>query len=84
MPDIELYVPVRPSRRTMEMTPALKAKLDEHVGMHVEHYPADCNDLVMACNNLSEFSWDEKQWFSKSLPHGTFENPNDVKKALHL
>ena len=69
---------------TMEMTPAFKAKLDEHVGMHVDKYPADCNDLVMACSNLSEFSAAEKEWFSQTLPHGMYENPTDVKKAIHL
>ncbi len=69
----------------MEMSADLRTKLNEHVGMHVEGgYPADCNSLVMACNNLSEFTSEEKEWFSKTLPHGTFNSPDDVKKALHI
>ena len=68
----------------MELTPALMAKYNEHVGTHVDRYPADCNDLVTACNNLSEFTHDEKEWFSKNLPHGTFENAHEVRKALRL
>ena len=68
----------------MEMTSALKAKLNEHVGTHVEQYPADCNDLVMACNNLSEFTSAEKEWFTKALPHGMYKNANEVKRAIHL
>ena len=67
----------------MEMTHELRAKLEEHVGTHVE-FPASCNDVVMACNNLSEFSAHEKEWFSGALPHGSFENANDIKRALKL
>ncbi len=68
----------------MEMSSGLKTKLNAHVGTHVDKYPADCNDLVMACNNLSEFTSEEKEWFSKALPHGTFNSPDDVKRAINL
>jgi hypothetical protein len=69
----------------MEMSPALRTKLNEHVGMHVDGgYPASCNSLVMSCNNMSEFTSEEKEWFSENLPHGTFNSPDEVKKAINL
>ena len=68
----------------MEMTASLKAKLNEHVGTHVDSYPADCNDLVTACNHMEEFSSGEKEWFAKTLPHGMYKNSNEVKRAVHL
>ena len=68
----------------MELTSQLKAKYLEHAGEHVEKYPASCNDLVQSCNNLSEFTSDEKKWFSEALPHGSYRNKDEVKKALHL
>jgi hypothetical protein len=69
----------------MEMSPALKTKLNEHVGMHVEGgYPATCSALVESCNNMNEFTTEEKDWFAKALPHGTFNSPDEVKKAISI
>lgn len=68
----------------MELTSNLRAKFMEHVGKDVETYPATCNDVVSACNNMSEFTGAEKEWFSKNLPHGTFNSPAEIKKALQL
>jgi len=68
----------------MEMSAELRTKLSEHVGEHVDSYPATCSDLVNACNNLSDFSPTEKEWFSKALPHGTFESPDEVRKAIGI
>ncbi len=68
----------------MQMTSALKAKMSQHIEDDIETWPASCSDVTMACNNMSEFSADEKDWFAKNLPHGVYKNPNDVKKAVHL
>ena len=68
----------------MEINQALKAKFDEHVGHHVEKYPATCNEITMACNNLMEFTSEEKALFSKNLPHGTYANEGEVRKAISL
>jgi hypothetical protein len=68
----------------MELTPALKEKFNEHVGEHVDKWPATKDDLVVACNNLSEFDSNEKKWFSDTLPQGTYSNPDGVKRALHI
>lgn len=68
----------------MEISAEMRTKLNDHVGMHVDKYPATCSDLVMACNNLHEFSAEEKEWFSKTLPHGTFQSPEEVRKAVGI
>jgi len=67
----------------MEMSPELKEKYMSHIGSDVE-YPATCEALVSACNGMSEFSGDEKAWFAKALPHGTFNSAADVNKAVGL
>ena len=66
------------------MTSALKAKMSAHIEDDIENWPAGCNDIVMACNNMSEFSMDEKDWFAKNLPHAMYKTSGEVKKALHL
>ena len=66
------------------MSAEMRTKLNAHVGEHVESYPATCNDLVMACNNLHEFTSSEKEWFSKALPHGTFASSDEVRKAIGI
>lgn len=68
----------------MELSPEQKTKFNEHIGMHVDKYPADCNDLVMACNQLSEFTSEEKDWFAKAIPHGTYNSPDEVRKAMQV
>ena len=65
----------------MELTQELKNKYAAHIGDDVS-YPATCSDLVTACNNMSEFSSDEKTWFSEALPHGSFNTAEDVKRAV--
>ena len=67
----------------MEMSPQLKEKYVSHIGSDVD-YPASCEQIVNACNNMSEFSADEKMWFSKALPHGTYQSSADVNKAVGL
>lgn len=67
----------------MEMSPQLKEKYTSHIGSDVE-YPASCEQIVNACNNMSEFSADEKAWFSKTLPHGTFQSAAEVNRAVGL
>jgi len=66
------------------MTSALKTKMSRHIEDDIENWPASCSDIVMACNNMSEFSMDEKDWFAKNLPHGLYKTSGDVKKAIHL
>lgn len=53
--------------------------------MHLkEHqsYPAAKVDLVAACNNLSDFSDEDKKEFSDKLPEGTYNTADDVVAAL--
>jgi len=47
-------------------------------------YPATCSDVVEACGNMSEFTKEEKTWFSKNLPHGTFKSADEVKRAVGI
>ena len=42
------------------------ASLD-HLKNHVE-YPADAETVVTACNNMSEASTEDSEWFAKTLP----------------
>ena len=67
----------------MQLTTTLKTKYSSHIGADVE-YPTTCTDLVTACNNMSEFSGEEKEWFSKALPHGSYKTPEEVKKAVGI
>ena len=53
----------------------------DHMSSHVK-YPATKADLVMACNNMSEFSDADKKEFVDTLPEGSYNSAEDVKKAL--
>lgn len=47
-------------------------------------YPANKAQLVAACNNLSDFSDEDKRSFSEKLPEGSYNSADDVIKALGL
>lgn len=51
---------------------------------HMDHvdYPASKEDLVKACNNMSDVSNEDKKWFMESLPEGSYNSPDEVKEAL--
>ena len=53
----------------------------EHLKGHIT-YPATKNDLVAACNNLSDFSEEDKKEFMDKLPEGTYNSAEEVTKAL--
>ena len=53
----------------------------DHLRTH-QKYPATKADLVKECNNLSDFSDEDKKEFMEKLPEGTYNSANDVVKAL--
>lgn len=53
----------------------------DHLKTHLK-YPATKADLVAACNNLSDFSEEDKKEFMEKLPEGTYNSADDVIKAL--
>ena len=55
----------------------------EHFKTH-QSYPASKEDLVKECDNLSDFSKEDKEWFMKTLPEGNYASADDVIKALGL
>ena len=55
----------------------------EHLKTH-QSYPATKADLVAECNNLSDFSEDDKKEFAEKLPEGTYNSADEVTKALGL
>ena len=59
----------------------LTAKTIEHIKKH-QSYPATKADLIAACNNLTEFSDEEKKSFAATIPNKTFRNADEVIKAL--
>lgn len=54
-----------------------------HLREHQE-YPATKQELVESCNNLSDFSEDDKKWFESNLPEGTYNSADEVMRALNI
>lgn len=53
----------------------------DHLKNH-QTYPATKVQLLAECDNLSDFSAEDKQWFTEKLPEGTYNSAADVTKAL--
>ena len=58
-----------------------KANAIKHLKEH-QKYPATREELVKECNELSDFSAEDKKWFEDNLPDGTYNSADDVTKAL--
>ncbi|MBI3859463.1 MAG: hypothetical protein HY296_04395 [Thaumarchaeota archaeon] len=66
-----------------QMTPDLKKKYTSHIASDVM-YPASCDQIMAACEGMSEFTSEEKAWFGKTLPHGKYQSAADVNRAVGI
>jgi len=55
----------------------------DHLKNH-QKYPATREDLVAECDNLSDFSDEDKEWFMDNLSEGTYDSADAVIEALGL
>ena len=55
----------------------------DHLKSH-QKYPATKAQLVAECDNLSDFSEEDKKEFKESLQAETYNSADDVIKALGL
>ena len=53
----------------------------DHLKTH-QNYPATKADLVAECDNLSDFSEEDKKEFTEKLPEGNYNSADDVIAAL--
>lgn len=53
----------------------------DHLKTH-QQYPATKAQLVAECDNLSDFSEDDKKEFMGKLPEGTYQSADEVIQAL--
>jgi len=60
----------------------IKGAID-HLKTH-QSYPATKEELVKECSGLSDFSEEDKEWFLKTLPEGTYKSADDVMAAIGL
>lgn len=52
-----------------------------HLNDHVK-YPASKDDIVKACNDMSDVPEEDKKWFLEKLPVKMYQNPDEVKIAM--
>ncbi len=55
----------------------------DHIKNHQE-YPATKKELVASCNNLSDFSKEDKEWYKSHLSDKTYNSAEELLEALHL
>jgi hypothetical protein len=55
----------------------------DHLKNH-QKYPANKADLIASCNQLSDFSKEDKLEFTRRLPERTYKSAEEVIKALGL
>lgn len=59
----------------------------ENVMGHLKNdqkFPATREELLEECNHLSDFTKDDKEWFMKSLPDGTYNSAEEVMAAIGI
>ncbi len=55
----------------------------DHLKTH-QKYPATKAELVAECDNLSDFSDEDKKEFASKLPDRTYNSAEEVMKVLGL
>ncbi len=65
----------------MKLDPKTKGMMIEHIKAH-NNYPTTRDDIIAACENMSEFTREQKDWFASALPAGTFRNADEVIRAV--
>lgn len=60
-----------------------KKEVMSHIDSDVE-YPASKDDLVKACDGMSDVSEGSRKWFMENLPDKIFNGPDEVKQALNM
>lgn len=66
-----------------QMSTVTKEEVKTHIREHLT-YPATKQQLIQACNDMSEVPRSDKQWFETNLPEGTYQTADEVIKALKL
>lgn len=63
---------------------AMPANLTRQTMDHLHHvtYPASKDDLVKACNEMSDVPENDKRWFMENLPEKNYQSAEDVKQAV--
>ena len=56
----------------------------DHLKDHHTKWPASYEELVAECNNLSDFSADDKKEFMQKLPRKTYNSADEVLTALGM
>ena len=65
------------------MSTLTKEEVKTHIKEHLE-YPATKEQLTQACNNMYEVPKSDKEWLETNLPEGTYQNADEVIKAVKL
>ena len=65
----------------MRIDSKTKKSVMEHIKKHNE-YPATKGDIIESCNEMSDVPKEERKWIEKSLPDRTYEESNEVIRAL--
>ncbi|VVB59712.1 Uncharacterised protein [uncultured archaeon] len=60
-----------------------KEGMVKHLREHIK-YPANKQQLLEACNRMSDTAPEDKEWFRKTLPDKTYQNADEVIRALNL
>lgn len=55
----------------------------DHLKNH-QSYPATRDELVKECNDLSDYSTEDKKWFMDHLPQGTYNSADEVAQVLGI
>jgi hypothetical protein len=58
-----------------------KENMTIHIKNHIS-YPTTKAEMVKACNNMSDISEDDKDWFIITLPECNYNSADEVINAI--
>ena len=56
---------------------------EKHLRDH-QRYPATRAEILAECDNLSDFTDQDRRWFAEKLPEATYHSPDEVLEVIGL
>lgn len=57
-------------------------EVTRHLREHIQKWPATKDEIMSACNNISDIPAENKRWVVEYLPEGTYESPEEAEMVM--
>lgn len=57
-------------------------EVTRHLMEHIGKWPATKQEIMSACNNISDIPDENRKWVTEYLPEGTYDSPEEAEMVM--